>query len=77
MIDLNSIDKQQVRALLRLKELGSEKLLEFFRDEIDRGTQKLVKATDMVEIHRMQGRVEAFEDLLRAIEESAKVANRP
>jgi len=77
MIDLNSIDKQQVRALLRLKELGSEKLIEFFRDEIDRGTQKLVKATDMVEIHRMQGRVEAFEDLLRAIEESAKVANRP
>jgi len=76
MIDLNSIDKQQVRALLRLKEAGSDKLLEFFKDEIDRGTQKLVKATDMVEIHRMQGRVEAYEDLLRAIEESAKVANR-
>lgn len=77
MIDLNSIDKQQVRALLRLKELGSDKLTEFFRAEIDRGLQKLVKATDMVEIHRMQGRVEAFEDLLRAIEESPKVANRP
>lgn len=76
MIDLNSIDKQQVRALLRIKEEGSGKLLEFFNEEIDRGTQKLVKATDMVEIHRMQGRVEAFEDLLRAIEESAKVINR-
>lgn len=76
MIDLNSIDKQQARALLRLKEIGGDKLLEFFKDEIGRGTQKLVKATDMVEIHRLQGRVEAFEDLLRAIEESAKVANR-
>jgi hypothetical protein len=76
MIDLNSIDKQQVKSLLRLKEIGGEKLLEFFSDEMDRGTQKLVKATDMVEIHRLQGRVEAFEDLLRAIDESAKVANR-
>jgi len=76
MIDLNSIDAQHVKALLRLKEQGSDKLFEFFRSEIDRGTQKLVKATDMVEIHRMQGRVEAYEDLLRAIEESPKVANR-
>ena len=76
MIDLNSIDKQQVRALLRLREVGDNKFETFLREEMERGTQKLVKADDMVTIHRLQGRVEAFEDLLRAIEESAKVANR-
>ena len=37
---------------------------------------RLVSATDMVTIHRLQGRAEAFEDLLKAIEESPKVVNR-
>jgi hypothetical protein len=76
MIDLNSIDTQHVRALLALKEQGGGNFVKLLQAEVDKGLLKLVKATDMVEIHRLQGRVEAFEDLLTAIEESPKVGNR-
>jgi hypothetical protein len=77
MIDLNLCDPQQVKALLRIKETGQDALLAFFKTEADVAKARLVKATDMVTIHRLQGRAEAFEDLLTSIEEAAKVVNRP
>ena len=61
MIDLNLCDKQQKNALLRIKETGVSRLLQ---------------ADDMATIHRLQGRCEAFKDLLTAIDDSPKVANR-
>jgi hypothetical protein len=73
MIDLNSADIQAVKALLRLKEPGNDALLRLIEVELESAKQKLVKAVDMVQIHRLQGRAEAFEDLLRAVEESPKV----
>jgi len=73
MIDLNSADIQAVKALLRLKEPGNDALLRLIKAELESAKQKLVKAVDMVQIHRLQGRAEAFEDLLRAVEESPKV----
>lgn len=76
MIDLNLCDPQQVKALLRIKEMGQDALLEFFKTEAEAAKARLVRATDMVTIHRMQGRVEAFEDLLKSVEEAAKVVNR-
>ena len=76
MINLNSVDLQQANALNRLKELGNDALLKLLQDQADEAKSKLVTATDMIQIHRLQGRVEAFEDLLRAVEESAKVVNR-
>lgn len=76
MIDLNSAEIQAVSALNRLREPGNEALKRLLSSELEAATQKLVRAGDMVTIHRLQGRAEAFEDLLRAIEESAKVANR-
>lgn len=76
MINLNSVDLQQANALNRLKELGNDALLKLLQDQADEAKSKLVTATDMIQIHRLQGRVEAFEDLLRAVEESAKVINR-
>jgi histone H3/H4 len=76
MINLNSVDSQQAQALNRLQELGNDALLKLLQDQADEAKSKLVSATDMVQIHRLQGRVEAFEDLLRAVEESAKVLNR-
>jgi hypothetical protein len=75
MIDLNSLDRQHIFALLSIKEQGS-KLPALLQAEAEEARRKLVRATDMVEIHRLQGRVEAFEDLLTAVEESPKVANR-
>ena len=76
MIDLNLCDPQHVKALLRLRETGEAALLGLFRAESELAKARLVSATDMVSVHRLQGRAEAFEDLLTSIEEAAKVANR-
>ena len=76
MIDLNLCDRQHVKALLRLKETGETALLGLFEAEAELAKARLVKATDMVTIHRLQGRAEAFEDLLTSVEEAAKVINR-
>ena len=76
MIDLNLCDPQHVKALLRLKETGEDALLGLFKAEAELAKARLVSATDTVTIHRLQGRAEAFEDLLTAIEEAAKVVNR-
>ena len=73
MIDLNSADIQAVKALLRLREPGNEALLRLIEAELETAKQKLVKAIDMVQVHRLQGRAEAFEDLLKAVEESPRV----
>ena len=76
MIDLNLCDPQHAKALLRLKEASETALLSFFKAEAESAKARLVKATDMVSVHRLQGRAEAFEDLLASVEEAAKVVNR-
>ena len=76
MIDLNLCDQQHVKALLRLKETGETSLLGLFKAEAEKAKARLVSATDMVSVHRLQGRAEAFEDLLDSVEEAAKVVNR-
>jgi hypothetical protein len=73
MIDLNLCDKQQAQALLQIKETGNDQLPSLLRAEAETAKAKLVTATDTVSIHRLQGRAEAFEDLLTAIEDSPKV----
>lgn len=73
MIDLNSADIQAIKGLLRLREPGNEALLRLIEAELETAKQKLVKAIDMVQVHRLQGRAEAFEDLLKAVEESPKL----
>jgi hypothetical protein len=76
MIDLNSVDRQVVQILSRLREPGQEAFLRLLAEEQSSAMRKLVHASDMTTVHRLQGRVEAFEDLLKAIEESQKVVNR-
>ena len=76
MIDLNQCDSQHVNALLRVKETGDTSLQDLLGELVNMAKGRLVSATDMVTIHRLQGRAEAFEDLLKAIEESPKVVNR-
>ena len=73
MIDLNNAEIQAVKALLRLKEPGNEALLRLIEAELETAKQKLVKAVDMVQVHRLQGRAEAFDDLLKAVEESPRL----
>lgn len=76
MIDLNSAETQALKALSRLREPGNEALLRLLTSELEAAKQKLVHAGDMAVIHRLQGRAEAYEDLLRAVEESAEVVRR-
>ena len=76
MIDLNLCTKQQINGLLRIKETGDTALKALLEEQIDRTVSRLIQADDMATIHRLQGRCEAFKDLLTAIEDSPKVVNR-
>jgi|TARA_R100000951_G_scaffold53281_1_gene44971 hypothetical protein len=76
MIDLNSADTQAVKALMRFREPGNEALLRLLEAELETAKLKLVHAADMVQVHRLQGRAEAFADLLEAAKDAAKVENR-
>ena len=76
MIDLNLCDQQQINALLRIKEPGNSALIALLEGQIEKAVSRLTQADDMVTIHRLQGRCEAFKDLLKAIEDASKVVNR-
>ena len=76
MINVNSLSASEISALNRLREPGVNKILTVLENELASTKQKLVYANDMGTIHRLQGRAEAFEDLLKAIEESSKVKAR-
>ena len=67
MINVNSLSVSEVSALNRLREPGVNKILTVLENELASTKQKLVYANDMGTIHRLQGRAEAFEDLLKAI----------
>ena len=76
MIDLNLCNQQQINGLLRIKETSDTALKALLEEQIEKAVSRLIQADDMVTIHRLQGRCEAFNDLLTAIEESPKVVNR-
>lgn len=77
MIDLNLCKTQQVQTLLKIKEAGpNNPFVAFLESEKQKAAARLLKADDTVAIHRLQGRAEAFEDLLVAIEQSPKVVRR-
>ena len=76
MINVNSLSVSEVSALNRLREPGVNKILTVLENELASTKQKLVYANEMGTIHRLQGRAEAFEDLLKAVEESSKVKAR-
>lgn len=76
MIDLNLCDQQQINALLKIKETGNTAFIALLEEQIEKAVSRLQQADDMVMIHRLQGRCEAFKDLLTAVKESHKVVNR-
>jgi hypothetical protein len=73
MINVNKLDSLEISALNRLREPGINKVITILQGELEDTKQKLVYANEMDIIHRLQGRAEAFEDLIKAIEESQKV----
>jgi hypothetical protein len=76
MIDLYLCDQQQINALLKIKETGNTAFVALLEEQIEKAVSRLQQADDMVMIHRLQGRCEAFKDLLTAVQESHKVVNR-
>lgn len=76
MIDLNLCNQQQINALLKIKETGNTAFVALLEEQIEKAVSRLQQADDMVMIHRLQGRCEAFKDLLTAVQESHKVVNR-
>jgi|TARA_R110002096_G_scaffold36921_5_gene102817 hypothetical protein len=76
MIDLNLCNQQQINALLKIKETGNTAFIALLEEQIEKAVLRLQQADDMVMIHRLQGRCEAFNDLLTAVKESHKVVNR-
>ena len=76
MINVNKLELQEVTALNRLREPGLNRVITTFQGELEGAKQRLVHADETAYIHRLQGRAEAFEDLLKAIEESQKVLSR-
>ena len=76
MIDLNLCDQQQVNSLLKIKETGNNAFIALLEGQIEKAVSRLLQADDMAVVHRLQGRCEAFKDLLKAIEDSPKVINR-
>ena len=73
MINVNNLSSSEITALNRVREPGIDQVLKVLQDQLDETKQKLVYSNEMDVIHRLQGRAEAFEDLLKAIEESQKV----
>jgi hypothetical protein len=72
MINTNTLSVQEKQALNRLQDPSTGKVLELLQRELDGAKQKLVYASDTGIIHRLQGRAEAFEDLLTVVKESQK-----
>ena len=73
MINVNKLSSSEITALNRLREPGIDQVLNVLQYELESTKQKLVYANEMDIIHRLQGRAEALEDLLKAVEESQKV----
>lgn len=73
MIDLNTVEPQALQALTRLREPELRAAVDLVASELGRAKRQLVREGDMVMIHRLQGRAEAFEDLLRAVDEAPEV----
>ncbi len=76
MININNLDRQVLNALHGLATGPSQALLMLLASEVTGATDRLVQATDTVSIHRLQGRVEAYNDLLGAVKDAHKGLNR-
>lgn len=73
MINLNDLSAQEISALARVKQLGNAKFIEVLEKIANSQKTQLVRADDMVRIHRLQGRVEMLEALVAAVNRAADI----
>jgi hypothetical protein len=71
----NKIDRQHIRAIRECK-LRDDKLVNLFEHCLNDVKNQLVKADDIIRIHRLQGQASVLEDFLAAIEKSGEVLER-
>lgn len=75
MININQEEAQVIRALARLGLAEGKHQREFIERQVSATKEKLVTATDMVLIHRLQGKAEAYQDLLKAVDDALTIEN--
>ena len=73
MLNTNELSQGEIRALARLKQIGGEQVLGVIQKFADNETDRLKKAGEIEVIYRLQGRSGAFEDLIVAVNEAAKI----
>lgn len=73
MLSINQFDEQELRALAQLKH---SKLISLFEKLSSDCKASLVQADEMVRVHRLQGRAQAFEDLIKAVDDAVKIVER-
>lgn len=68
--------KQQIQALMRCKLPENAILLELLTLRLEETKKSLIKAEDMLRVHRLQGRAEILQDFLEAVEKSSEIMGR-
>lgn len=76
MININELSQQEIQSLARLKQLGGETVIKVLEKFVAAEKDALVAADDMVRIHRLQGRVQAYRNLIDVVDEAAKLDAR-
>lgn len=71
----NKVDRQHIQAIANCK-LRDDKLIELFQQCLDDVKSQLIRADDMVRLHRLQGQASVLEDFLEAVEKSQEVLER-
>lgn len=73
MININELTDQERAALAQVSLIGNKRVMDLLKKFAATQMTAMVRADDMVRIHRLQGRVEALEALGAAIEQAAKM----
>jgi hypothetical protein len=76
MINLNDLSDDDRRVLARMNQIGGERILQVIERISLMDVKLLKKAVDMPRVYRLQGRVEAYDDLLEAVKKAAELDAR-
>lgn len=76
MINLNELTHQEIQSLARLKQIGGDSVIKVLEKFVAAEKDSLVAADEMAIIHRLQGRVQAYRNLIEAVDEAVKLDAR-
>lgn len=76
MISLHNADKHVLQSLAKLREPSMSGVLKLVSGLMEEAKVALVATDDMVRVHRLQGRAQAFDDLLKAVDDAASAEGR-